>query len=152
MLKNRKVILCVISIVLILIIVIIGIKYRSDDSKLSESVLVCEKYECNETVYSGRKILYMFLDNYNDYKEYRDKYTKTYSEFSDGIKDYDEDFFKKYKLVVFEKMSCSLDEVKYEGTEAIIGYTSTDCAYQFGEIDLVEVKKNTKNIRFENKD
>ncbi len=147
--KNKKI---VISILVLVILIIIGIILYTYNTNLLNDVLDCDKYQCKTTTYKENDIEYMFLENYTDYLEYKEEYTKAYPSFSNNIKEYDQEFFVDYKLVVLAPLSCMMDNIEYQNTQAIISLFSTDCDYMDGEINIIEVNKTTESIEFINLD
>lgn len=148
----KKVIRIVTKIIVIAIVILL-IRNRNtnvDNVKL-DTVLDCNNNECKTVVYQDDKIDYMFLNSYEDYLKYKKSYQTTYPKFSDSIKDYQKDYFKNNKLIVMEKVNCSIDEITYQDKVAIINYYENKCAYQQGEIDVIEVKQDINDIIFNQK-
>lgn len=148
----KKVIRIVAKIIVIAIVILL-IRNRNtnvDNVKL-DTVLDCNNNECKTVTYQDDKIDYMFLNSYEDYLKYKKSYQTTYPKFSDSIKDYLKDFFENNKLIVMEKVNCSIDEITYQDKVAIINYYENKCAYQQGEIDVIEVKQDINDIIFNQK-
>ena len=148
----KKVIRIVAKIIVIAIVILL-IRNRNDnvDNFKLDTILDCNNNECKTVVYQDDKIDYMFLNCYEDYLKYKKSYQTTYPKFSDSIKDYLKDFFENNKLIVMEKVNCSIDEITYQDKVAIINYYENKCAYQQGEIDVIEVKQDINDIIFNQK-
>lgn len=146
--KNKKVIWVILVILIVLLIV--GIIYYFNNYNKLDDVLDCKENECKSTIYNDNEISYMFLDGYDDYLEYKKRYVKTFPEFKDEIRDYDVEFFEENKLVIMGAINCGINDILYDDTVAIINYMETNCAYQYGEINIIEVNKDTSSIEFNN--
>ena len=148
----KKVIRIVAKIIVIAIVILL-IRNRNDnvDNFKLDTILDCNNNECKTVTYQDDKIDYMFLNSYEDYLKYKKSYQTTYPKFSDSIKDYLKDFFENNKLIVMEKVNCSIDEITYQDKVAIINYYENKCAYQQGEIDVIEVKQDINDIIFNQK-
>lgn len=146
--KNKKTILYIILLIILLLIIIV-VKYCTGNYDKLEDILECQNYQC-VVASDNENIDYMFLDNYHDYYEYRARYNKTYPEFVDNIKDYSKDFFEENKLIVFSELNLSIEDIGYQGTEAIIYFDLADHVYQYGEVNVIEVRQSTESIRFDN--
>jgi len=148
-----KKVIHIVTKIIVIAIVILLIRNRNtnvDNVKL-DTVLDCNNNECKTLTYQDDKIDYMFLNSYEDYLKYKKSYQTTYPKFSDSIKDYQKDFFENNKLIVMEKVNCSIDEITYQDKVAIINYYENKCAYQQGEIDVIEVKQDINDIIFNQK-
>lgn len=145
--KNTMGIIAKILTFTIVFVFIINRNNNADDIKL-DTILDCNNNECKTVIYQDDKMDYMFLDTYKDYINYKKSYQNTYPKFSDSIKEYQKDFFKSNKLIVFKKVNCTIDEITFQDNVAIINYYETKCVNQQGEIDVIEVKQNITSIKF----